>query len=127
MTIIDVGSVLLALTPLVLGSFLDTFQIFLGYLGAVFPPCIAILVADYFFIRKKKYDISQFSNKNGPYWYKNGINPVAIGCFLLGVAAYFVGQQIPFVMASIGAVFFCFIITGAAYLIAAKALMKETR
>lgn len=127
MTIIAAGSVLLALTPLVLGSFLDTFQIFLGYLGAVFPPCIAILVADYFFIRKKKYDISQFSNKNGPYWYKNGINPVAIGCFLLGVAAYFVGQQLPFVMASIGAVFFCFIITGAAYLIAAKALMKETR
>jgi len=125
MTIIAILSVILALTPLALGSFLDTFQIFLGFLGAAFPPCIAILVVDYFFIRKKRYDISQFSTKDGPYWYKNGINPVAIGCFLLGVVSYFVGQQIPFIMASIGAVFFCFAITGVAYLIAAKALMKN--
>lgn len=76
-------SMLLALTPLVLGSFLDTFQVFLGYLGAVFPPCIAVLVVDYYLVRGQKYDITQFNNKNGPYWYKNGINwtgVISVGC-----------------------------------------------
>lgn len=125
MTIIAVCSALLALTPLVLGSFLDTFQIFLGYLGAVFPPCIAIMVVDYFFIRKKQYDIGQFSKENGPYWYKHGVNPIAIGCFLFGVITYFIGLKLTFIMSSIGAVFFCFLITGAAYLIAAKAAAKS--
>lgn len=125
MLIITAGSVLLALTPLVLGSFLDIFQIFLGYLGAVFPPCIAILVVDYFFIRKMNYDIRQFSTRGGSYWYKNGINPVAIICFVLGVAAYFIGQQISFIMATMGAVFFCFVITSAAYWSAAWGLKKR--
>lgn len=124
MTIIAALSVVLALTPLALGSFLDTFQIFLGFLGAAFPPCIAILIVDYFFIRKKQYDISQFSSKNGPYWYKHGINPVAIACFLLGVVSYFIGQKLSFVMASIGAVFFCFLVTAVIYYIAAKLFMK---
>lgn len=121
MSVIAILSVILALTPLVLGSFLDTFQIFLGFLGAAFPPCIAIMVVDYFFIRKKNYDITMFSRKDGPYWYKNGVNPVAIVCFAIGVAAYFIGQQIPAIMASVGSVFFCFIITGLVYYIAARA------
>lgn len=121
MSVIAVLSVILALTPLVLGSFLDTFQIFLGFLGAAFPPCIAIMVVDYFFIRKKKYDIALFSRKDGPYWYRNGVNPVAILCFAAGVVSYFVGQRIPAVMNSLGAVFFCFLITGAVYYLAAKA------
>ena len=52
MTIIAILATVLALVPLFAGSFLDTFQAFLGYLGAVFPPCIAIMIADYYVIRK---------------------------------------------------------------------------
>lgn len=126
MSVIAVLSVILALTPLVLGSFLDTFQIFLGFLGAAFPPCIAVMVVDYFFIRQKQYDISQFSKKDGPYWYKSGVNPIAVVSFVVGVAAYFVGQRIPFVMDTLGAVFFCFIITGIVYYAAAKATGRQT-
>lgn len=86
-------SMLLALTPLVLGSFLDTFQVFLGYLGAVFPPCIAVLVVDYYLVRGQKYDITQFNNKNGPYWYKNGINWTALSRGVAGAAIYFQRQS----------------------------------
>lgn len=125
MTVISLLSLVLALTPLVLGSFLDTFQIFLGFLGAAFPPCIAILLVDYFYVRRKQYDIRQFSKKYGPYWYKNGVNPVAIISFLLGVSAYFIGQRLPFIMASIGAVFFCFLVSAVAYFIGAKFFMKK--
>ena len=124
MCIISAGALLLALTPLLFDSFLDTFQIFLGYLGAVFPPCIAILVVDYYFIRKKEYDITQFQVEDGPYWYWKGINPAAIVCFLLGVATYFAGQQISLIMSTIGAVFFCFLVTGLLYFVSAKLLHK---
>ncbi len=127
MMVIAIGSVILALTPLFFGSFLDTFQVFLGYLGAVFPPCIAILVVDYYLIRKGKYDISQFSKENGPYWYKKGINPIAIGSFLLGVGAYFVGLCLAPVMASIGAVFFCFLVTGIVYYLLVKFFDHRTK
>ena len=125
MGILSVLSAILALTPLLFGNFLDTFQIFLGYLGAVFPPCIAIMVVDYFLIRKQQYDITQFSRKDGPYWYKNGVNPVAIICFAVGVISYFIGQRIPFVMATMGAVFFCFLITGVIYYLAAKVAVRN--
>ena len=46
---------------------------------------------------------------------------MAIICFIVGVVAYFIGQQLSFIMSSIGSVFFCFIITGIIYYIAAKA------
>lgn len=125
MSVISVLALVLALTPLALGNFLDTFQIFLGFLGAAFPPCIAILMVDYYCVRRKKYDISQFGKKDGPYWYKNGVNSIAVVTFLIGIAAYFIGQKIPFIMASIGSVFFCFFVSAAAYYIGSKFFMKE--
>lgn len=120
MVVIVAGSFLLALTPLVLGSFLDTFQIFLGYLGAVFPPCIAILIVDYYIIRKKHYDIHKFSEKNGPYWYSSGINWYTIVCWAAGVAVYFICGRIAPLANSIGAVLFCFIFTGILYYVVAS-------
>ena len=117
-------SMLLALTPLVLGSFLDTFQVFLGYLGAVFPPCIAVLVVDYYLVRGQKYDITQFNNKNGPYWYKNGINWTGVISWVAGAAIYFAAKLLPGVCDSIGQVLFSFLATGIIYFIAAKATYK---
>ena len=114
-------SMLLALTPLVLGSFLDTF---LGYLGAVFPPCIAVLVVDYYLVRGQKYDITQFNNKNGPYWYKNGINWTGVISWVAGAAIYFAAKLLPGVCDSIGQVLFSFLATGIIYFIAAKATYK---
>ena len=50
---------------------------------------------------------------------------MAIICFAVGVVAYFIGQQITVVMSTIGSVFFCFIITGIIYYIAAKATSQK--
>ena len=84
-------------------------------------------MVDYYFIRKKEYDITQFQVEDGPYWYWKGINPAAIVCFLLGVATYFAGQQLPFIMSTIGAVFFCFLVTGLLYFVSAKLLHKPAK
>ncbi len=125
MIVITIAAFLLALTPLALGSFLDTFQIFLGYLGAVFPPCIAIMVTDYYLIRKKDYDIRRFSEKNGPYWYRGGIHWLTIFCWIAGVASYFAALKIPALSNTLGAVLFCFLLTGILYYVTAK-IKKQT-
>ena len=118
-------SALLALTPLVLGSFLDTFQVFLGYLGAVFPPCIAVMVVDYYLIRHQNYDITRFNDRNGPYWYKNGIHWSGVIAWLAGAGAYFLGTGIAGVSNSIGAVLFSFLVTSVLYYVLGKATVKN--
>ncbi|WP_018658931.1 purine-cytosine permease family protein [Allofustis seminis] len=106
---------IIGLSPLVLGSFLDTFQVFLNYLGALFPPCIAIMVVDYYLIRKGNYDIKQFNVENGIYWYKNGVNYSAIFAWILGAASYFVIENVSFVNDTLGSVLFSFIATCVIY------------
>ncbi|QTQ13874.1 cytosine permease [Treponema parvum] len=120
MTIIAILATILALVPFFLGSFLDTFQAFLGYLGAVFPPCIAIMIADYVVIRKKNYVADDFNKKGGLYWYNNGVNWRAIVVWLLGAICYFISLRIPFIMDTIGAVFTCFIFTFVVYVLVGK-------
>lgn len=125
MAIVVVLAIVLALIPLFVGSFLDLFQVFLGYLGAVFPPCIAIMIVDYYFLRKQKYDMSQLSKKMGAYWYSNGINWYAMLCFAAGVTSYFVSTKITFVASSFGSVFFCFFFTAILYYIVGSAVKDK--
>lgn len=120
MSIIAGCAALLALVPLISGSFIYAFQIFLGYLGAVFPPCIAILVVDYFLIRKGNYEHGQLTKEQGKYWYKNGFNWKAVICWILGAASYFVLGKIPFISNTIGCVFGCLLISAVLYYIVCR-------
>jgi NCS1 family nucleobase:cation symporter-1 len=45
-----------------------------------------ILIADYFLIRNGKLDVRELYEKNGSYWYVNGVNGVAMVALALGVA-----------------------------------------
>jgi nucleobase:cation symporter-1, NCS1 family len=44
-----------------------------------------ILIVDYFILRRGELDLPRLYQKQGPYWYRNGFNPIAIIAFLLGV------------------------------------------
>ncbi|MDI9644118.1 MAG: cytosine permease [Candidatus Verstraetearchaeota archaeon] len=68
---------------------LDAFVGFLYIIGAVFVPMFAIVLADYFLISRRDYDIGGLYDPGGPYWYWHGVNPSAIGSWLLGTASYF--------------------------------------
>lgn len=120
MTIIAGCAALLALVPLVSGSFMTIFQIFLGYLGAVFPPCIAILIVDYFLIRKGNYEHDQLTKENGKYWYYKGFNWKAILCWLLGTGSYFILGKIEIISGTIGCVFGCLFVSAILYYIVCK-------
>ena len=64
------------------GNYIFTWLI--GY-SALLGPIGAILIVDYFLLRKTEFDLSGLYRKDGPYWYRNGFNPVAIGAFVLAV------------------------------------------
>ncbi len=115
MVIVTALSVAVALTPLFFGSFLDMFQAFLGYLGAVFPPCIAIVLVDFFILRRRRYQADKLAEVNGPYWYYGGISWYGVGSWLAGVAAYFISARFPLIAESIGSVFFCLMASGLCY------------
>lgn len=115
MIIVGILAAFIGLSPLILGSFLDTFQAFLIFLGAFFPACIAIMLVDFYLLRKQVYDITKFNDKSGPYWYSKGINPIAIVSWFIGAGSYFVAPNLPFVSSTIGSVFFSFLVTAIVY------------
>jgi NCS1 family nucleobase:cation symporter-1 len=45
-----------------------------------------VLIADYFVIRRTRLNQAGLYEKNGPYWYAAGFNPVAIFALLAGIA-----------------------------------------
>lgn len=107
--------VLISLIPMVTGSFLDAFQVFLGYLGAVFPPIGTIIIVDYFIMRRDEYDIHFLSKRNGPYWYSNGINWCGMLALIFGAVIYFVFGRIGWMMDTLGAVAYSMIATAVVY------------
>lgn len=53
---------------------------FLGGLGALLGPLFGIVMADYWLIRRQRIDVPALysADPNGPYFYRNGVNPKAI-------------------------------------------------
>jgi NCS1 family nucleobase:cation symporter-1 len=45
-----------------------------------------ILIADYFVIRNTRIDLAGMYRKDGPYWYANGYNVIAMIALVLGIA-----------------------------------------
>lgn len=95
----------LMLIPLYMSSFLDTFMIFLEYIGMVLSALLGILVADYFYVHKKRYDVTQFDVVGGKYWYVKGVNLKAVTVWALGIVFYLVIQKTDLFMNTTGAVY----------------------
>jgi nucleobase:cation symporter-1, NCS1 family len=45
-----------------------------------------VLIADYYLIRKTQLDLKGLYDKDGPYWYQGGFNPVALVALAVGIA-----------------------------------------
>ncbi|MFF7651351.1 NCS1 family nucleobase:cation symporter-1 [Streptomyces sp. NPDC007983] len=63
-------------------------QYFLGALGAFLGPLVAILLVDYYFVRRGHIDIDALfsADKSGEYHYRKGFNPEAIIAFVPAAA-----------------------------------------
>lgn len=75
--------------PVSVKSFFGVFYSFTDILGSLFPPILAIILVDFFVIRKKQIDMSQINDMNGKYRYTKGFNLYAIAVWLGGSVLYF--------------------------------------
>lgn len=66
-------------------AMLDEFTSFLTLVGTLFVPVFAIMIADYYIIKKSSYHHDILLGKNGRYWYQGGFNIPAITVWILGV------------------------------------------
>lgn len=68
---------------------LDQFTTFLVTIGALFAPVFAIMIADYYIVKRGAYTSDILRSRDGRYWYLAGVNWAAIAVWLIGaVAAY---------------------------------------
>lgn len=117
-------TVIVSLIPVWVGSFYDTFVYFLSYVGLIFAPLLAIMVIDFYVIQKRDYDWSQCATIGGKYWYRNGINWIAVVSWAVGVLAYFLCLNWSFVMNTMGAIYATVIITAVVYTVLNKFFKK---
>lgn len=122
--IVTLVATVMTFIPVYVASFLTTFETFLDGIGMFLGPEIAIFLIDFFFIKKQKYQVDQFSKPNGTYWYSKGVNLVAIVTWAIGVASYLGLNQLSFIVNTVGATFPAMIITALCYFVAAKMSAK---
>jgi len=88
--------ILAALVPI------GQYEGFLLLIGSVFVPLFGLLAADYFILRKRKYNLDELYTPQGAYWYRKGFNLWALLAWALGVSVYHViARYIPWLGASI--------------------------
>lgn len=63
---------------------LERFTTFLILIGAFFVPVFAIMIADYFLIRRGVYTRDLLAPRAGRYWYRGGVNAVAVAVWATG-------------------------------------------
>ncbi|WP_194397590.1 purine-cytosine permease family protein [Microbacterium atlanticum] len=68
---------------------LTQFTTFLVTIGALFAPIFAIMIVDYYLIKRSSYEADILQPKGGRYWYTGGVNWLAIAAWAVGaVLAY---------------------------------------
>lgn len=63
---------------------LDQFTTFLTLIGAFFVPVFAIMIADYFVVRRGRYTSDILRSAGGSYWFAAGVNIVAVAVWVVG-------------------------------------------
>jgi NCS1 family nucleobase:cation symporter-1 len=63
--------------------------------SAILGPVAGIMVADYFFLRHTRLDTEALYRREGPYEYRNGVNPIALVALAAGVLWALIGIEVP--------------------------------
>ena len=81
------GGMIGTATALLFPSLLS-YEHFLLFIGAMFCPLFGIVLADYFLLRRGVLRVEDLYQKGGRYWFRKGVNPVALLSWTLGFAIY---------------------------------------
>ena len=105
----------IALIPNLIGHFIT----FLTIVGAIFVPMIAIMLVDYFLLRKGKVEPEEalVEDSKSRYWFKNGFNWTALIVWFVGIALY---NVFAYVWTTLGSCVPTFIIVSVLYWVIGK-------
>ena len=80
------------------------YEHFLLLIGSVFSSLFGILAADYFLLRRRRYEIAELYRAGGRYWYWGGVNLWAVLAWAIGVAVYHaIANYLPWLGATVPA------------------------
>lgn len=113
--LVTIVATLVTFIPVYLASFLDVFETFLDGIGMFLGPEIAIFLVDFFWLHRRQYRLSEFTKVHGAYWYRHGVNWVAVASWGLGVVAYWGLKQVPVIATTVGATFIAMAMTAVIY------------
>lgn len=106
-------------------ALLDQFTDFLTLIGAFFVPVFAIMIVDYYLLKRSRYTRDILRHSGGAYWYRNGVNPIAVGVWVAGaVVAYLLTYIFP---SPIGATVPCFFVSFLLYLALSRKNLDQGR
>jgi len=71
-------------------ALLDQFTNFLVLIGAFFVPVFAIMIVDYYLVKRSAYTRDILQPKGGRYWYAAGVNWIAVAAWIVGALASYV-------------------------------------
>lgn len=93
-------AVLVGAVAIVVAVSLDLveYETFLLLIGGVFVPVFGILVADYFVLRRRRYEVEELYKQSGSYWYGTGVNPVGAAVWVVGFLLYAHAAQPPWLL-----------------------------
>ncbi len=95
-------------------SLLDQFTDFLTLIGAFFVPVFAIMIVDYYLLKRARYTRDILRHSGGSYWYRDGVNWIAVAVWVAGaLVAYLLTYLFP---SPIGATLPCFAVSFLLYL-----------
>jgi putative hydroxymethylpyrimidine transporter CytX len=88
-------TLLVGAVALVLAIVLDAlaYEPFLLLIGGVFVPLFGIFLADFFVVRRQRYEVEDLYREDGAYWYTGGVNVVSVAVWLLGFVLYTLAAQ----------------------------------
>lgn len=69
---------------------LDQFTTFLVTIGALFAPIFAIMIVDYYIVKRRSYSADILRARGGRFWYHGGVNVFAIGSWVIGAALAYI-------------------------------------
>lgn len=122
---VSIVATFVSMIPIMVSSFLNSFILFLDYVGFVFAPLFAIMIVDFYILRKQKYDWSQANLENGIYWYTNGVNWNTILTWGIGAIFFLVIRKVDFIMGSVGAIYSTLLVTAILYYFIGKSSVKQ--
>ncbi|GJM36386.1 MAG: hypothetical protein DHS20C18_53870 [Saprospiraceae bacterium] len=74
---------------------LDEISSILIFISGLLGPVLGIMLADYYFVRKKQIQLAELYKHDGAYTYNAGFNPAAIVALVVGIGVALTGYFVP--------------------------------